>query len=93
MERLFKDITPKAPKEGASQRQERLKEPRGKEKVPEEVKRRKLVHVTSLSEKFGTSVSHEAKSTGEPKLLASASKAIKIEMVRQARLRRLGRRQ
>ncbi|XP_022845289.1 uncharacterized protein LOC111368283 [Olea europaea var. sylvestris] len=38
----------------------------------------------SSSRKFGTSVTHEAKSIGEPKLLASASKAIKIEMVREA---------
>ncbi|XP_022872417.1 uncharacterized protein LOC111391430 [Olea europaea var. sylvestris] len=84
VERLSKDSTPKASEEGAPQRQEKLKEPRGKEKVPEEAKRRKLVHITSSSGKFGTSVSHEAKSTGESKLLASASKAIKIEMVREA---------
>ncbi|XP_022891702.1 uncharacterized protein LOC111406522 [Olea europaea var. sylvestris] len=84
VECLSKDSTPKAPEEGAFQRQERPKEPRSKEKVPEEVKRRKLVQVTSSSGKFRTSVSHEAKSTGEPKLLASASKAIKIEMVREA---------
>ncbi|XP_022846380.1 axoneme-associated protein mst101(2)-like [Olea europaea var. sylvestris] len=84
VEHLSKDSTPKAPEEGASQRQERPKEPRGKEKVPEKAKRRKLVHVTSSSGKFGTSVSHEAKSTSEPKLFASASKAIKIEMVREA---------
>ncbi|XP_022866780.1 muscle M-line assembly protein unc-89-like, partial [Olea europaea var. sylvestris] len=84
VERLFKDSTPRASKEGTPQTQEKPKEPRGKEKVPEEAKRRKLVHVTSSSGKFETSVSHEAKSTGEPKLLASASKAIKIEMVREA---------
>ncbi|XP_022843376.1 uncharacterized protein LOC111366926 [Olea europaea var. sylvestris] len=84
VERLSKDSTPKASEEGVSQRQERPKEPWGKEKVPEEAKRRKLVHVTSSSKKFGTLVSHEAKSTSEPKLLASASKAIKLEMVREA---------
>ncbi|XP_022871083.1 uncharacterized protein LOC111390297 [Olea europaea var. sylvestris] len=84
VERFSKDSTPKASEEGASQRQERPKEFRGKEKVPEEVKRRKLVHVTSSFGKFGTSVSYEAKSTSEPKLLASASKAIKLEMAREA---------
>lgn len=41
------------------------------------------MYVTSSSGKFGTPVSHETKSTGEPKLLASTSKAIKLEIVRE----------
>ncbi|XP_022881033.1 axoneme-associated protein mst101(2)-like [Olea europaea var. sylvestris] len=46
VEHLSKDSTSRASEEG-TQRQEKPKEPRGKEKVPEEAKRRKLVHVTS----------------------------------------------
>ncbi|XP_022890577.1 uncharacterized protein LOC111405776 [Olea europaea var. sylvestris] len=86
VERLSKDSTPKAPEEGASQRQKRPKEPREKEKVPEEVKRRKLVHVTISFGKFGTSVSHEAKSTGRLRLRRlgrRAAKAAEEEVAKQ----------
>ncbi|XP_022876812.1 uncharacterized protein LOC111395018 [Olea europaea var. sylvestris] len=83
VERLSKDSTSWASKEGTPQRPEKSKEPRGKEKVPEEPKKRKLVHVSSSSGKFGTSVSHEGKEVGQLKLLEAASKAIKIEMVRR----------
>ncbi|XP_022872741.1 uncharacterized protein LOC111391724 [Olea europaea var. sylvestris] len=78
VERLSKDCTPRAMEEASTQRPEKPKE-----KVPEETKKRKLVHISSSAGKFGTSVSHRAEQTGEPKLLAAASKAIKIEMVRE----------
>ncbi|XP_022856961.1 uncharacterized protein LOC111378026 [Olea europaea var. sylvestris] len=83
VERLSKDCTPRASEEASTQRPEKPKEPRGKEKVSEETKKRKLVHISSSAGKFGTSVSHRAEQTGEPKLLAAASKAIKMEMVRE----------
>ncbi|XP_022841900.1 uncharacterized protein LOC111365575 [Olea europaea var. sylvestris] len=70
-------------KEVRGRRPEKPKEPRGKEKVSEETKKRKLVHISSSAGKFGTSVSYRAEQTGEPKLLAAASKAIKMEMVRE----------
>ncbi|XP_022868502.1 uncharacterized protein LOC111388070 [Olea europaea var. sylvestris] len=72
-----------ASEEATTQRPEKPKEPRGKEKVSEETKKRKLVHISSSAGKFGTSVSHRAEQTGEPKLFAVASKAIKMEMVRE----------
>lgn len=84
VERLSKDDSLRAPEEGTPQRLEKAKELRGKEKVPEEPKKRKLVHVTSSSGKFRTSVSHEGREVTQLKLLASASKAVKIEMVRRA---------
>ncbi|XP_022889378.1 actin cytoskeleton-regulatory complex protein pan1-like [Olea europaea var. sylvestris] len=83
VERLSKDCTPRASEEATTQRPEKPKELRGKEKVSEENKKRKLVHISSSAGKFGTSVSHRTEQTGEPKLLAAASKAIKIEMVRE----------
>ncbi|XP_022858483.1 uncharacterized protein LOC111379357 [Olea europaea var. sylvestris] len=83
VERLSKDCTPRALEEASTQRPEKPKEPRDKEKVSEETKKRKLVHISSSAGKFGTSVSHRAEQTGEPKLLAAASKAIKMEMVRE----------
>ncbi|XP_022877114.1 uncharacterized protein LOC111395372 [Olea europaea var. sylvestris] len=83
VERLSKDCTPRASEEASTQRPEKPKEPRGKKKVSEETKKRKLVHISSSAGKFGTSVSHRAEQTGEPKLLAAASKAIKMEMVRE----------
>ncbi|XP_022852184.1 axoneme-associated protein mst101(2)-like [Olea europaea var. sylvestris] len=83
VERLSKDCTPRASKEATPQRSEKPKEPRGKEKVPKETKKRKLVHISSSAGKFGTSVSHRAEQTSEPKLLTAASKAIKMEMVRE----------
>ncbi|XP_022873607.1 axoneme-associated protein mst101(2)-like [Olea europaea var. sylvestris] len=83
VERLSKDCTPRASEEASTQRPEKPKEPRGKEKVSEETKKRKLVHISSSASKFGTSVSHRAEQTGELKLLAAASKAIKMEMVRE----------
>ncbi|XP_022876976.1 axoneme-associated protein mst101(2)-like [Olea europaea var. sylvestris] len=83
VERLSKDCTPRAMEKASTQRPEKPKEPRGKEKVSEETKKRKLVHISSSAGKFGTSVSHRAEQTGEPKLLAAASKAIKMEMVRE----------
>ncbi|XP_022850772.1 uncharacterized protein LOC111372622 [Olea europaea var. sylvestris] len=76
-------LKPGALEEATPQRPEKSKEPRGKEKVPEETKKRKLVHISSSAGKFGTSVSHRAEQTAEPKLLAAASKAIKMEMVRE----------
>ncbi|XP_022863357.1 uncharacterized protein LOC111383478 [Olea europaea var. sylvestris] len=85
VERLSKDCTPRALEEASTQRPEKPKEPRGKEKVSEETKKRKLVHISSSAGKFGTSVSHRAEQTGEPKLLAAASKAIKMEMVRKVK--------
>ncbi|XP_022868137.1 protein WEAK CHLOROPLAST MOVEMENT UNDER BLUE LIGHT-like 1 [Olea europaea var. sylvestris] len=83
VERLSKDCTPRASEEASTQRPEKPKEPRGKEKVSEETKKRKLVHISSSAGKSGTTVSHRAEQTGEPKLLAAASKAIKMEMVRE----------
>ncbi|XP_022865182.1 axoneme-associated protein mst101(2)-like [Olea europaea var. sylvestris] len=83
VERLSKDCTPRASEEATTQRPKKPKEPRGKEKVSEETKKRKLVHISSSAGKFGTSVSHRAEQTGELKLLAAASKAIKMEMVRE----------
>ncbi|XP_022891756.1 axoneme-associated protein mst101(2)-like [Olea europaea var. sylvestris] len=83
VEHLSKDCTPRASEEATTQRPEKPEEPRGKEKVSEETKKRKLVHISSSAGKFGTSVSHRAEQTGEPKLLAAASKAIKMEMVRE----------
>ncbi|XP_022865629.1 caldesmon-like [Olea europaea var. sylvestris] len=83
VERLSKDCTPRASEEATPQRPEKPKEPRGKEKVLEETKKRKLVYISSSAGKFGTSVSHRAEQIGEPKLLAAASKAIKMEMVRE----------
>ncbi|XP_022863888.1 axoneme-associated protein mst101(2)-like [Olea europaea var. sylvestris] len=83
VERLSKDCTPRASEEATTQRPEKPKEPRDKEKVSEETKKRKLVHISSSAAKFGTSVSYRAEQTGEPKLLAAASKAIKMEMVRE----------
>ncbi|XP_022883483.1 axoneme-associated protein mst101(2)-like [Olea europaea var. sylvestris] len=70
-------------KEVRGRRPEKPKEPRGKEKVPKETKKRKLVHISSSAGKFGTSVSLRAEQTEESKLLAAASKAIKLEMVRE----------
>ncbi|XP_022853416.1 uncharacterized protein LOC111374888 [Olea europaea var. sylvestris] len=83
VEHLSKDCTPRASEEASTQRPEKPKELRGKEKVSEETKKRKLVHISSSAGKFGTSVSHRAEQTGEPKLLDAASKAIKMEMVRE----------
>ncbi|XP_022895385.1 uncharacterized protein LOC111409586 [Olea europaea var. sylvestris] len=77
------ELRERASKEASTQRPEKPKEPRGKEKVSEETKKRKLVHISSSAGKFGTSVSHRAEQTGESKLLAAASKAIKMEMVRE----------
>ncbi|XP_022871745.1 uncharacterized protein CG45076-like [Olea europaea var. sylvestris] len=83
VERLSKDCTPRASEEASTKRPEKPKEPRGKEKVYEETKKRKLVHISSSAGKFGTSVSNRAEQTGESKLLPAASKAIKMEMVRE----------
>ncbi|XP_022891714.1 axoneme-associated protein mst101(2)-like [Olea europaea var. sylvestris] len=81
VERLSKDSTSRASEEEALQSQEKAKEPRGKEKVSEEPKKRKLVHISSSSGKFGSSVS-QGKEARPPKLLEAASKAVRIEMVR-----------
>ncbi|XP_022875753.1 uncharacterized protein LOC111394224 [Olea europaea var. sylvestris] len=83
VEHLSKDCTPRTLEEASTQRPEKPKEPRGKEKVSEETKKRKLVHISSSAGTFGTSVSHRAEQTGESKLLAATSKAIKMEMVRE----------
>ncbi|XP_022894769.1 axoneme-associated protein mst101(2)-like [Olea europaea var. sylvestris] len=92
VERLSKDCTTRALEEASTQRPEKPKEPRGKEKVSEETKKRKLVHISSSAGKFGTSVSHRAEQTGEPKLLAATSKAIKMEMVREVEAEEAARR-
>ncbi|XP_022857163.1 axoneme-associated protein mst101(2)-like [Olea europaea var. sylvestris] len=92
VECLSKDYTPRASEEPTTQRPGKPKEPRGKEKVSEETKKRKLVHISSSAGKSGTSVSHRAEQTREPKLLAAASKVIKTEMVREVEAEEAARR-
>lgn len=85
LERLSKEHTPRGFVEEAPQRTKKSKEPGDKEKVPKgSQKKRKLVHITSSSRKFGTSVSHSSKDAPPSKLLDSAMKAIKVELVRRA---------
>lgn len=86
LERLSKDNIPRGSGEEAPKKSEKAKEPRGKEKVPDDShKKRRLVYVTSSSGKFGTLVSHSSKDAPpQPKLLDSAMEVVKVEMVRKA---------
>lgn len=85
VEHLSKSNTSQAKEEKDLQR-EKGREPRGKEKVLEESqKKRKLVHITISSRKFGTSVSLVSKDLHQPpKLMDSTIKMVKVEMVRRA---------
>lgn len=85
VEHLSKSNTSQAKEEKDLQR-EKGREPRGKEKVLEESqKKRKLVHITISSRKFGTSVSLVSKDLHQPpKLMDSTINMVKVEMVRRA---------
>lgn len=86
LECLDEDSIGKGAEEEAFPKVEKGKEAKGKEKAPDEPqKKRKLIHINSSSRKFGTTVSHSSKGVVPPsKLMESAMKGVKVEMVRKA---------